>query len=104
MISPILSNGIIAQTQNVNAINHGEENKGQVTYQHTQATLDTREQEMHSTVVASQDSSKTSTKHDAREEGKNKYMNNRKAGVKKKPEDSDGVVVKKGGGGFSISI
>ena len=104
MISPILSNGIIAQTQNVSAINNGDETRGQVNYQNTQTVVEQRQQEVHSTVIASQDSNKTDTRHDAREEGKNKYVNNRNGEKKKKPVLDEGVVVKKGGGGFNITV
>jgi len=102
MISPLMNNGIVAQTQNVSLINHGDENKGQVNYQNTQVIVDSQRDEAHSTVIASQDSSKSDTRHDAREEGKNKYFNNR-YGKKKEPQ-SEGVVVKKSGGGFDMSI
>lgn len=104
MITPIMANGIIAQTQNVNMINHGEESRTQLNYQNTQVTVDNRRDEAHNTVIASQDSNNADTRHDAREEGKNKYFNNRNNNAKKKNPSSDGVVVKKQGGGFDMSI
>jgi len=104
MISPIMSNGIVAQTQNVSAIQHGDENRTQLNYQQTSATVENQRETAHNTVIASQDSSKTGTQHDAKEEGKNKYFDNRNKN-KKKPQDSDGqVVIKKTPGGFDMSV
>lgn len=104
MISPLMANGIAMQTQNVNMINHGEESRTQLNYQHTQVTVDNRRDEAHNTVISSQESDGTDTRHDAREEGKNKYFNNRNNNEKKKNPSPDGVVIKKQGGGFDMSI
>ena len=104
MISPIMASGIALQTQNVNMINHGEENRTQLNYEQTQVTVDNRRDEVHNTVISSQESDSTDTRHDARDEGKNKYFNNRNNNAKKKNPSSDGVVIKKQGGGFSVSI
>lgn len=104
MITPIMSNGIIAQTQNVSAINHGDENRNQISYQATQTTVEVKSEEAHTTVIASQESDSTDTRHDAREEGKNKYSNNRGNAKKKNNPPSEGVVVKKKVGGFDISV
>ena len=105
MISPILTNGVVAQTQNVSAINHGDENRTQMNYQHSSVTVENQRETAHSTVTSSQDSSKSGTRHDAREEGKNKYFNNRNDNKKKKPQEPDGVVVvKKALGGFDMSV
>jgi len=103
MISPIMANGIVAQTQNVNLINNGEDQRPQVNYQQAQSSVETKRDIQHSTVISSQDSNKTSTDHDAREEGKNKYFDNRNASKKKK-EEFGSVKKKQGGSGFDISI
>lgn len=102
MISPILNNGIVAQTQNVSYINNGEENKNQVNYQNSQVVVENQREEAHLTVVASQQSDRSDSRHDAKEEGRNKYFSNRV--IKKKEPQSDGVVVKKSGSGFDMSI
>lgn len=104
MITPIMANGVVAQTQNVNLINHGDDSKNQVTYQNTQAVVESQREEAHNTVIASQDSNNTDTRHDASEEGRNKYFNNRGETKKKKPDTFGQVVKKKGGSGFDISI
>lgn len=36
MISPIMANGVVAQTQNINHVNHIEDVKSQVNYQNSQ--------------------------------------------------------------------
>lgn len=54
-----------------------------------------------SAVIASQDSNKSDTRHDAKDEGRNKYYNNR---IIKKEEPEDGVVIKKHPGGFSMTV
>ena len=99
MITPIMANGVVAQTQNVNIINHGEESKNQVNYQNSQIVVDNQREEAHNTVIASQESDQTDTRHDASEEGKNKYFNNRGEAKKKKPDTFGQVVKKKGGSG-----
>jgi len=105
MISPIMANGIVAQTQNVNAINNGEDNKGMVNYQNTQTVVEEKRDAAHNTVISSQDSNKTNTEHDARDEGKNKYFNNRNTEKKNKSNNTFGAVVKKkGSSGFDISV
>lgn len=105
MISPILSNSVIAQTQNVGAINHGEENRTQLNYQHTNVTVETQRETAHNSVTSSQESSKSGTNHDAKEEGKNKYFNTRSNKKNNKLQESDGVVVvKKTSGGFDMSV
>lgn len=103
MISPIMANSIVAQTQNVNVINHGDESRTQVNYQNSQVIVEGQREEAHNTIISSQDSNTTDTKHDAREEGKNKYFNNRDDSKKKKPSP-EGVVLKKQSGGFDMSV
>lgn len=104
MITPIMANSIVAQTQNVSAINHGEESKGQLINENSQNVIETKQEEQHSTVVASEDSNKTDTRHDASEEGKNKYFNNRNDKKKNKQDPFGAVVKKKGASGFDISV
>lgn len=106
MISPIIQNGVVAGTQNVNLINRGDESRAQVNYQQSQSVVEQQREDAHSTVISSQNSDRTDTRHDARQEGKNKYYNNRKDNKNKgKDDDSFGeVVVKREGGGFDISV
>lgn len=104
MITPIMASGVVAQTQNVNIINQGEDSKVQINYQNSQTVVESQREQAHNTVIASQDSDRADTRHDAKEEGKNKYFSNRNK-QKKKPEEF-GTVVKKNvqGGGFNVSV
>lgn len=103
MISPIMSNGVVAQTQNVNYINNNAEHHTDVVYQDMLANVESDSETARRTVIASDDSSETDTRHDAREEGKNKYSDNRDKS-KKKLAEPEGIVKKKYSGGFDISI
>jgi len=105
MISPILTNSVVAQTQNVGMINHGEEHRSQLNYQQSEVAVESRRDMAHNSVVESQESRQTGTRHDAKEEGKNKYFNIRKNNKDQKPQESDGVVImKKAPGGFDMSV
>lgn len=103
MISPIMANGVVAQTQNVNHVNHVEDAKAQVNYQNSQVIVENRREQAHISVTASQNMAKSDTRHDAKEEGRNKYFNNRN--TKKKTEDI-GTVVNKSvkSSGFNVSV
>lgn len=103
MISPIVANGVVAQTQNINHVNHIEDVKSQVNYQNSQVIVENRREQAHNTVTASENMAKSDTRHDAKEEGRNKYFNNRN--TKKKTEDA-GTIVNKSvrSSGFNVSV
>lgn len=103
MITPIQSNGFISQTPNINIIRQAEEDRPQTNYNNVQNTIDTKEQEKAQDVVAADNSDSTNTRHDAREESKNKYFDMRDKNKKKKQIDT--VVIKKSnGGGFDFRV
>ncbi|MDO4188789.1 MAG: hypothetical protein Q4D29_07340 [Lachnospiraceae bacterium] len=104
MITPIMANGVVAQTQNVNIINNAEDTKTQVAYQNSQVATEQQSEEAHRTVISSQDSNKTDTRHDASEEGKNKYFASKNDGKKKKTQEFGQVVKKQNMGGFNITV
>lgn len=103
MISPIMNNGIVTQTQNVNAINHNEENKNAVNYQQVLTNVEEESETVHRTVISSGESTETDTRHDARDEGKNKYVDLRDK-TKKKKVAEEGFVRKSNMGGFDLKI
>ena len=103
MISPILNNGIITQTQNVNYINNNAEHRTEINYQHIQTNVQNSSEVAHRTVVASNESAESNTQHDARDEGRNKYFDNRNKD-KKKESKPDGIVKKKDSGGFDFRV
>ena len=103
MISPIMSNGVIAQTQNVSQINNNAENHTETIYQHMLSNVEDDSEVARRTVVSSDESGETDTKHDAREEGRNKYSDNRN-GKKKKFDEPEVAVKKNYSGGFDVSV
>lgn len=103
MISPIENSGMLLRTQDFSAVRHNEENQTSVAHSQIQGQLDKTEEAMSQTVVSKENSSKSDTNHDAREEGRNKYFDIRK----KKKNDavaSEGVVVKKSTTRFDMTI
>lgn len=103
MITPIQTNGIISLTQDTHIIRNAEDSRPAVDYQNAQALVENRDNQQSKTVVNAEDSSGTDTHHDAREEGKNKYIDLRDK-TKKKEGPKEGVVVKKTSGGFDLRI
>lgn len=104
MITPIQSSGIISQTPNINLMRQGEEDRPQTNYHNVQNTLETKEQEKSQEVVSKDNSDGADTRHDARDESKNKYLDMRDKNKKKKQPDT--VVIKKSsnGGGFDFRV
>lgn len=103
MISPITNNGIISLTQDTHLIRQSEDTRVDVNYINSQSDVEQKGEENAKTVVTADDSSETDTRHDARDEGKNKYIDLRDKN-KKKTEPEDGVVVKKDSGRFDLRI
>lgn len=103
MISPIENNGMIARLQDVSIMRSNEDNHSYVAQTRIVADTDNKADEVVHTVQHKDNADNPDTKHDAKEEGRNKYYSNRIDG-KKKSKPSDGVVVAKTQGGFDISI
>lgn len=104
MISPIENNGMIARTQDYASIRQQDDVRTSVSQMQIQDRVDERGNENVRTVHHSDDSNQANTHHDAREEGRNKYFNNRNIKAKKKPEEEDGLVVVKKTGGFDLKV
>ena len=103
MISPLENNGMLLRTQDYASIKHQSDIKTENIQTFIQGQIDEREMENVRTVHQSDDSDKPDNHHDAREEGKNKYFNNRKKNDDQKPK-GDGRVVVKNAGGFDLKI
>ena len=73
-------------------------------YQQAQSIVDNRGDENSRTVISAQDSDATDTRHDAREEGKNKYTDLRNKNKRKPEVPKEGLVMKKSSGGFDLRI
>lgn len=103
MISPIETNGTVLRMQDFSTIRHNEENHAGNQHLVLQDAQDKAEDTNAHTVQKKADSDGADTHHDAREEGRNKYIDTRKK-KDKNPISREGVVIAKQKGGFDISI
>jgi len=103
MISPIENNGMIARTQDYSSFKLQEDTRAAGGQIYIQEQSDQNKNANVKTVHRSDDSDRPDTNHDAREEGRNKYFNNRNSGKEKKPA-GDGVFIVKKSGGFDLKI
>ena len=103
MISPIENNGMVLRMQDFSQVRQNEENVSVNQHVVIQEDLDKTEESNAHSVVKKDNADGTGTDHDARQEGRNKYTDNRK---KKNAGSvpSSGRMVAKGQGGFDISI
>lgn len=112
MISPIENNGMIAISQDISAIQQHNDGIATLHQSQIQRAADNQVEENAHSVQKKDDADKPDTHHDAREEGRNKYFNNRKNKPKKGSDadgaqdasPADGFMVPKGPGRFDIKI
>lgn len=95
MISPIENNGMIARTQDYASYRNQEDIKLAGSQVQVREQVEEQNVEHVRTVHQSDDSDKSDTHHDAREEGRNKYFDIRKGRKDEKPETDGKVIVKK---------
>ena len=103
MITPIENNGMVLRTQDYSALLQSEENHSSNQHVQIQNNIDKNGEVIAHSVQSKDDSNGANTKHDAKEEGRNKYVNLRKAKNGNDPL-KEGIVVVKGKGGFDLSI
>ncbi len=103
MISPIETNGMISRAQDISAIRHNEENRGALDHMNIQNKMEAKQEQEVRTVHEADNGDKTDTHHDAKEKGRNEYINLRKS-VKKKQANTQEKVVAKGVQGFDVKI
>lgn len=103
MISPLENSGMLLRTQDFSSIRQNENNQGALAHSQIQSELDKTEDVTLHSVVKQDDADKSDTRHDARQEGRNKYYDMRKK-KKAEPDLSEGIVVKKSPAKFDISI
>ena len=103
MISPIEMNGVLTRTQDIANLRHNEDNRAALDHVNVQSQADLRGEETVHTVKEASGSDNTDTRHDAKEKGKNEYVDIRKK--KGKPKAADEVVrVKSASPGFDLKI
>ena len=103
MISPIENNNMVIRAQDYSTIRQNELAAPNTQHVVIQEQIEHRDDANVHTVRQKDDSDKADTHHDAREEGRNKYFSSGKR-KSTKPDDEDGVVIRKDRGGFDISI
>lgn len=90
------------RTQDYSALKHNEDNHSTVQHVRIQDDRDKAEDTIAHSVRSKDDADGTDTHHDARDEGKNKYVNLRKK--KKEDPGEEGIVIAKSRGGFDLKI
>ena len=104
-IRPVDLNGMIQRTDDVGYIKHNEDLKPDVDQQNIQLQVSKKEEELTHHVTEADKGSKTTTEHDAKNEGKNTYFGDGGIGRKKKKNESTVTVTRKNeGGSFDITI
>ena len=105
MITPIEDNNMVVRTMDFQAIKHNENEHQNTQHMIIQEDIDQTENSNVNTVHKKDDADKPGTEHDAKEEGRNKYVSNRKSNNKKKDEiPEEGRVIALRPGGFNITI
>jgi hypothetical protein len=103
MISPIEMNAVISRTQDIASLRQNEENKAALDNVNVQNQMDVKRDEEAYTVQTASQSDGTDTHHDAKEKGKNEFVDIRKKD--KKAKEKDGVVrIKSASPGFDLKI
>ena len=103
MISPIEMNAVISRTQDIASLRHNEDNKSALDSVNVQNQMDVKRDEEAYTVQTASQSDGTDTHHDAKEKGKNEFVDIRRKD--KKTKEKDGVVrVKSPSSGFDLKI
>ena len=103
MISPIELSGVLSRTQDIANLRHNEDNRAAMDHVNVQSHADVRGEETVHTVKETSGSDNTDTKHDAKEKGKNEFMDIRKKNRKAKAQD-EVVRVKSPSSGFDLKI
>ena len=102
MISPLENNGIISRAQDISILKQNEDARGDISHLQTQTTFDNERDQFVHTVHNADNTDEADTHHDAREKGKNEYVDLRNLQQKKKqPKDQ---VIAKSVHGFDIKI
>lgn len=105
-ISPILASGMIQRTEDVAVVKHQQDSKPMVEQQNLMAQITKKTEESRRQVIDPEDTNKTNTHADAREESKNKYFSRKKQEKKKIKQQvaEDCVVRKTNSSGFDIKV
>ena len=103
MISPIEMNGVLSRTQDIASLRHNEDNKAALDNVNVVRQMDAKGDETVHTVKSTSESDGTDTRHDAKEKGRNEFVDIRKKN-KKGRESDEGVRIKTPSSGFDLKI
>lgn len=103
-ISPILMSGVIQRADDVGVLKNQQDSRPAVEQQNAQVQVTKSVEAQRHQVITPEDSSKTDTHADAREEGKNSYFVRKKAKAKRQEESQPDHVIKKTMGGFDMKV
>ena len=103
MISPIEMNGVLSRTQDIASLRHNEDNKAALDNVNVVRQMDVKGDETVHTVKSASESDGTDTRHDAKEKGRNEFVDIRKKNKKGKANE-EGVRVKTPSSGFDLKI
>ena len=103
MISPIELSGTLARTQDIANLRANEDNKAALDHVNVQNQVDVKGDETVHTVKSASESDGTDTRHDAKEKGRNEFVDIRKKNKKAKAPD-EGVRVKSPSPRFDLKI
>lgn len=104
MITPLENNGMLARTQDISMFRHNEVQQPATEHVNTQNLIERKVDDIAHTVQNKSDSDRPDTRHDAREEGKNKYYDMRRKKNSKSDVPTEGVVKVKNHTGFDMTI
>ena len=106
MISPLENNNMVVRAMDFSIIQHNENEHPHTQHVVIQEDIDKRDDSNVMTVREKDNADKSGTEHDAKEEGRNKYVSLRNKDKKEKNEVPDeGIVIPvRPGGGFNITI
>lgn len=104
-IRPVDISGMIQRTDDVGMLKHQQDSKPVIGQMNAQTQMVKKADELSHQVMNPENSSKTDTHADAREEGKNAYFFREKSKDKKEEEQPvDRVVKKHSNGSFDVKI
>ena len=104
-ISPLLTSGMIQRTDDVGMLKHQQDARPAVEQQNAQVQVTKKVEEQRRQVITKDDTNKTDTHADAREEGKNTYFFRKKQNKKTQADTTvDRVIKKSMGGGFDMKV
>ncbi len=104
MISPLENNAMISRMQDVSIIKQNEDSHDNLTHLQTQDSFDSERDQFVHTVHNADNTDETDTHHDAKEKGKNEYIDQRDKQRKKKAQQSQDRVIAKSIHGFDMKI